>query len=79
MLSPAHTAIDEKTSEKESIVPARRATLPLAKDVIPFKIPSDRRIIVDSFAASSPFLRGVLFSFIFENLKVSLIPAYLSA
>jgi hypothetical protein len=39
-LSPAQTATEEKTSEKESIVPARRATLPLANDAIPFKIPS---------------------------------------
>jgi len=40
MLSPAQTAIEEKTPVNESIVPAKRATLPLAKDTFPLRIPS---------------------------------------
>ncbi len=45
MLSPAHTAIEKKTSEKESIVPAKRATLPLAREGIHLKIPIAKRMI----------------------------------
>ncbi len=67
ILSPAQTAIEEKTSENESIAPAKRATLPLTIATIPFKMPSARRIIVESFAAFSPFLKDILFSSISDS------------